>query len=316
MDLWQLNVFCNVVETRSFSRAGQQVHLSQPTVSSHIKELEQHLDCRLIDRLSKEAAPTKAGEILYRYAKRLLALRAEAESAVAEFLGKMKGTLCIGGSTMPAGYLLPKMIGRFKRDYPDVKVTMRVGDTDSIIRETLDGLIEIGVVGAMPEDPRLEYRRLMEDELRLIVPGKHPWAVRKSVSIQELCAEPLILRESGSGSLKAIQRALKESGVSTRDLNVIAEMGSTEAVYRGVKNGIGVSILSTLAVVEDLQRGELAAPRIENVEIRRGFYLIRDRHRTLSPLAGAFSKCLIEGMAMTANTEPNPLESNQTPLGD
>ncbi len=296
MDLWQLHIFCKVVESRSFSKAGKLVNLSQPTVSSHIKDLEQHLDCRLIDRLSKQAAPTKAGEILYRYAQKLLSLRDEAETAVAEFQGKMKGTLAVGGSTIPAGYLLPGVIGRFKKNFPEVKVSMIVGDTDMIIGETLEGNIEIGVVGAKPEDPRAEYEKLVEDELRVVVPRGHRWSKREFVSMEDLCSEPFIIREKGSGSLRAIQRALALKNTDGNALNAVAEMGSTEAVYHGIKNGIGISILSMLAVQEDIHRGDLTALKIEGLEIRRSFYLIRDRHRSVSPLAKAFGAYLLSGM--------------------
>lgn len=295
MDLWQLHIFCKVVECRSFSKAGKLINLSQPTVSSHIKDLEQHLGCRLIDRLSKQAAPTKAGEILYRYAQKLLSLREEAETAIAEFQGKMKGTLAVGGSTIPAGYLLPGIIARFKKDFPEVKVSMTVGDTDMIIDEALEGNIEIGVVGAKPEDPRAEYEKLLEDELRVVVPRGHPWSGRTFVPMGDLYSEPFIMREKGSGSLRAIQRALTLKGADSNTLNVVAEMGSTEAVYHGIKNGIGISILSTLAVKEDVLRGDLITLEIEGLEIKRSFYLIRNRHRSVSPLAKAFGAYLFSG---------------------
>ena len=118
MDLWQLNIFCRVIEMKSFSKAGEAIHLSQPTVSSHIKDLEAHFGTKLVDRLARQALPTKAGELLYEYAVRLLTLRDETESAMAEFLGKIKGRLSLGGSTIPAGYLLPRWIGEFTAAFP------------------------------------------------------------------------------------------------------------------------------------------------------------------------------------------------------
>jgi DNA-binding transcriptional LysR family regulator len=292
MDLWQLQVFCKVVESGSFSRAGEIVHLSQPTVSSHIKDLETHLDCRLIDRLSRQAQPTKAGEILYEYAQRLLRIRDEAETAIAAFQGKMIGGLTVGGSTIPAAYLLPGIIGGFTEDYPQVRISVVVGDTDHIIRETLEGRIEVGVVGARPEDPRAEMKTLVEDELQVVVPASHPLALRATITVTELQAEPFVMRERGSGTRRAILQALAPSGLGERKLNVVAEMGSTEAVYRAVKAGIGISILSTMAVAEDVGRGELHCLKIDGVAIRRRFYLVRDRHRSMSPLAKAFCEHL------------------------
>jgi len=148
MDLWRLQIFSRVVELRSFSRAAKAVYLSQPTVSSHIKDLENHFECKLVDRLGREVIPTKAGSLLYSYATKIIALKQEAENALAEFQGKIKGRLTIGGSTIPAGYILPPLLGRFKDDYPEVVVTLVQSDTERIIRDTLEGNVELGIVGA------------------------------------------------------------------------------------------------------------------------------------------------------------------------
>src|SRR5210317_422955 len=133
MDLWQLQIFCKVVDLKSFSRAGRAVHLSQPTVSSHIKDLEDHFDCRLIDRLAKEALPTKAGLLLYRYARRLISLRDETESAMAAFKGKVKGSLNLGGSTIPGAFVLPAIIAAFTACYPEVNISLSIADTRQTI---------------------------------------------------------------------------------------------------------------------------------------------------------------------------------------
>ena len=122
MDLWQLHIFCRVVERKSFSKAAEIVHLSQPTVSSHIQDLEAHFGCRLIDRLSRQVVPTQAGRLLYSYARRLLALRDETETAMAQHQGRLTGNLVIGGSTIPGGYLLPGVVGLFKKRYPQMTV--------------------------------------------------------------------------------------------------------------------------------------------------------------------------------------------------
>ena len=148
MDLWQLHIFCRVIEHKSFSRAAEAVHLSQPTVSAHIKDLEAHFGCPLIDRLAKEAAPTQAGRLLYGYARRMLGLRDEAESAMSQYQGKTRGRLVIGGSTIPGTYLLPRAVGRFRRRYPEVRLSLVIEDTAGIISGILEGVLELGVVGA------------------------------------------------------------------------------------------------------------------------------------------------------------------------
>lgn len=288
MDLWQLNIFCKVVELKSFSKAGNTIHLSQPTVSSHIKDLEDHFGCRLIDRLSKEAVPTKAGELLYDYARKLLSLRDETETALAEFHGKIKGHLLIGGSTIPGVYILPRAVGNFINTYPDVTVSVIIGDTEKIIQDTLSGVLELGVVGAESGDKRLSQEKLIEDDMCLIVPANHKWAKKKSVSLDMLIKEPFILRERGSGTLKSVQNSLSRSGYSIADFRVAAEMGSTEAVIQGIKNKVGVSVLSTIAVSDELQTGALKALSVESLDLRRCFYLTRSEYRSLSPLCRAF----------------------------
>jgi DNA-binding transcriptional LysR family regulator len=296
MDLWQLNIFCKVIELKSFSRAGKAVHLSQPTISSHIKVLEDHLDCRLIDRLSKEAVPTKAGELLYGYAKRMLALRDETETALAEFKGKIRGRLVIGGSTIPGTYLMPQLIGDFKKQYPDVIVSLKIGDTNNIIEGVLNGNLELGIVGAKADTKKILQKKLIEDEMRLIVPANHHWAGEKRVSIERLINEPFIVRERGSGTLKSLYQSLNDQGHSLEDLKVVAELGSTQAICQGIKTGAGVSILSTLAVVEDLQAGKLAALEVDGLNLKRNFYLTWHRYRSPSPLNQAFVKFLKQNL--------------------
>ncbi len=292
MDLWQLNIFCKVIELKSFSRAGKAVRLSQPTISSHIKDLEDHLDCRLIDRLSKEALPTKAGELLYGYAKRMLALRDETETALAEFKGKIRGRLVIGGSTIPGTYLMPQLIGDFKKQYPDVIVSLKIGDTDNIIEGILNGNLELGIVGAKAETKKIVQKKLIEDEMRLIVPANHCWAGEKRVSLKQLINEPFIVRERGSGTLKSLYQSLSDHGHGLEDLKVMAELGSTQAICQGIKTGAGLSILSTLAVAEDLQTGKLVALEVDGLNLKRNFYLTWHRHRSPSPLNQAFVKFL------------------------
>ena len=315
MDLWQLKIFCKVVELKSFSNAGKTVHLSQPTISNHIKDLEDHFGCRLIDRLSREAVATKAGELLYRYARKLLALSDETETAMAEFNGKIKGKLIIGGSTIPGGYLLPRKIGDFTKKFPDVTISLIIADTDKIISEVLSGYLELAVVGAESVERKIIQEKLIEDDLRLIVPKDHPWARKKAISLKLLLKEPFIIRESGSGTLTNIQRSLARKGYNINKFKIAAELGSTEAVRQGIKNKVGLSILSTLAVSEDLRVGSLKAVSVKDLDLKRNFYLTRHKHRSLSPLSQAFLNFLKEElMQMSANKQSvTPVPSQDLP---
>lgn len=288
MDLWQLHVYCKVIELKSFSKAAAMVHLSQPTVSSHIKDLESYFGTRLIDRMAREALPTKAGELLYGYARKLILLRSETEAAMAEFHGKIKGTLKLGGSTIPGGYLLPKVISAFSKKHPEVKISLHIGDTKQIIEQTLAGQLEVSVVGAKTTDRNTEQKVLLEDELCLIVPSNHKWAKKKKIEISKVFKEPFILREKGSGTLKSFQLSLLKKGFDIEDLNTVAELGSNEAIRQAVKLNTGISILSALGVSDDVQHGLLKTLSISGLDMKRYFYLTTNRKRSTSPVSKAF----------------------------
>jgi DNA-binding transcriptional LysR family regulator len=292
MDLWQLTIFCNVVELGGFSKAGKMIRLSQPTISSHIKDLENHFGCQLIDRLGKETVPTKAGELLYKYARKLISLRDETETAMAEFQGKIKGRLVIGGSTIPGVYILPRLIGAFTQSYPEVTISLHIGDTDKITQDIVSGIIELGVVGAKSSDRNITQDKLIEDEMQLVVPADHKWAKTKDVKLKKIFKEPFIIREQGSGTLQSIQLGLSEKGYGIGDLNIIAEMGSTTAVIQGIKSKVGISILSPIAVREELRSQALKALTIQGLNLKRSFYITTQKQRSTSPLCKAFIEFL------------------------
>jgi len=290
MDLWRLHIFCRVVEEKSFSRAAKRIHLSQPTISSHIKDLESHFKCRLIDRLTKAAVPTKAGWLLYDYACRILALKNEAESALAEFQGSVSGKMMIGGSTIPGGYVLPKIIGAFNHEFPDAIISLKISDTQKIIRDIISGKLELGMVGAPTHQKAVYQDPIIKDQMRLIVTSDHKWADETSISVEKLLKEPFISRESGSGTLESIRQSLDHKGYRAEDLRVVAELGNTVAVIQGIKSRMGISILSTIAVAEELEKGDLRAIAIEDIPLDRYLYLTGLRHRTPSPLGKAFTR--------------------------
>ena len=245
----------------------------------------------------KKRVPTKAGELLYEYSKKLLSLRDEAETALAEFQGVVKGHLAVGGSTIPGVYILPHIVAKFTRKYPAVRISVALGDTDTVIEKLLSGELELGVVGAQTEDNRINQDLLFQDEMRLIVPASHKWAKMKSIALDVLQKEPFIIRESGSGTLKSIQRIFEQKGRSIRKLNVTAEMGSTEAVRQAIKAEAGVSIFSTLAVKEDVSSGQLKAIKIRGLDLTQRFYITRLKKRTPSPLCRSFFDFLKENVA-------------------
>src|SRR5689334_22320928 len=195
MDLRRLEVFAKVAELGSFSRAAEALYLTQPTVSEHVRALEDEVGVQLLDRLGRGATPTRAGELLLGYARRMLMLAREAQQALDQFQGRMSGELVIGGSTIPGEYILPALLGVFKTKYPQISVSLLIGDSRQVSEWVEQGRVEVGVVGARPALRALVARELMPDELVLVVPAGHPWAARKTIPLDELRREPMVVRE-------------------------------------------------------------------------------------------------------------------------
>ena len=288
MDIHRLMVFCKVIELQSFTKAAEAVCLTQPTVSAHIRALEESLGEKLIDRLGREILPTPAGKVLYQYAREIIQLRDKAVQALEKFKGNLSGTLHVGASTIPGTYILPRLIGTFKTSYPSIQITLRIGGSGDIVRKILDGSVEFGMIGAKWDEKRITLEEIYSDELGLVVYGGHPWEGREFVEVQELAGMPFILRERSSGTRMVMANALESVGFAPSRLNVVAEMSGTEAIRQAVKARIGVSIISSQAVKEDIERKSLHAIPLKEEHIQRPFYLARRKNRELSPLCSTF----------------------------
>lgn len=290
LDLRQVEVFYYVAKFHSFSKAAEALLLTQPTISGHIKTLEDSLNLVLFDRLGREVTLTQAGEVLYAYAKRLLSVKISALQALQELQGGVSGELVIGGSSIPGQYVFPPILGHFKRQYPDITVVLSITDTMDIIERIVHGDLELGMVGACVQHAQVVYQEFVEDELVLAVASDHPWARQGTVALPALTTQPFIHRERGSGSRLVTEQILKQHGLEPTALHTVAEMGSTEAIKQGIKAGIGVSILSRIALTDELRAGSVCTVAIERVVLQRHFYLIRHRGRTLSPLCQTFER--------------------------
>jgi DNA-binding transcriptional LysR family regulator len=293
VDLRQLEVFARVVEMHSFSRAAEALHLTQSTVSEHVRLLEEEVGARLFDRLGRETLPTRAGDLLFGYAQRMLALRVEAIQGLQQFLGQIAGALTVGASTIPGEYVLPPLIGAFREKFPRVSIALQIADTRGIVEAVLDGRVELGLVGARPDQRALQAVELMPDELVVVVPPGHAWVGRKVVTVEDLKSEPLIVREPGSGSREAVERALEGAGLALDGLRVIAEMGSTSAIKQAVKAGVGVSVMSRRAVDDEARSGLLGCVKIKDLPVTRHFYVVTHASRSRSPLCQAFLDFLL-----------------------
>lgn len=288
MDLKTLEVFCRIVELKSFTRAAEAVSLTQPTVSGHIKDLEDELGLRLLDRAGRTVTPTRAGAILHTYAQRILGLRAEAQQAIQKHKGGLTGDLALGASSIPGAYLLPPLIALFKRDHPDAAIALAIQGSREIVRGVGDGRYEVGMVGARFAEARVHYQRYAEDELVLAVPTGHPWVGRNAVRLRDLFGEPIVMRERGSGTRQVMEKALAEHGLDRDRLRVVLEVTGNEAVRQAMKAGVGVAVISRRAVADDIRGGLVAAIRFREARLMRAFFLVTHRTRSRSPLGTAF----------------------------
>ena len=288
MDLRRLEIFAKVAELGSFSRAAEALSLTQPTVSEHVRALEDELGVQLLDRLGRGAAPTRVGQLLLGYAQRMLTLSREARQAIDQFQGRLSGELIVGGSTIPGEYVLPMLIGQFKAKQADISIVLLIGDSRQVSEWVEEGRVELAIVGARPAQRILDARELMSDELVVVVPAEHTWARRDTVSLADVQAEPMVVRERGSGSRAALERALDGAGTSLAAFRIVAEMGSTQAVKQAVRAGLGISLISKRAVEDECRAGLVVCLKIARVDVRRAFYLLTHRDRTRSPLGLAF----------------------------
>jgi DNA-binding transcriptional LysR family regulator len=289
----QLEIFCKIVELGSFSKAAEALHLSQPTLTEHIKSLEDYLGVFVLDRLGREVLPTRAGEILYEYAQKMNDLNKEAEEEIKKFKGELKGELKVAASTIPGEYIVPGMLGRFREKFSGIHLSVMIEDTRRVITDILNNKIELGIVGAKVEDQKLEYYRFATDELILVAPNLAPWSEMRSITVERLKEIPMVLREEGSGTRMGLEKALKNQGFDNVDLKVTTTLGSTAAVIQAIKSGVGCSILSRRAVKDELEKGILKHIAIAKMKIIRDFHIVLRRGKSKSPLCEAFFAFLL-----------------------
>jgi len=288
-----LETFCRVADLKSFSKAADDLFVTQPTVSGHILSLEQSLSLRLFDRTSREVRLTKSGEAFHEYASKILSLRKDLMNALSEFSRGIRGELSLGTSTIPGEYLLPRLIGDFKKKHPSFVISLKIADTKEVIQYVLQDQVEFGIIGAKLNHPSLHYEAYEEDEIIVVAPADHPLTRKKRVSLDDLLMEPWIIREEGSGTQIAVEKALRRKGKSLKQFNVVMEMGSTSSVKEGVKAKLGLAFISGRATEGEVLQGSFSRIDVEGFEpISRQIYIVSHRRRTLSPMATEFLRFL------------------------
>jgi LysR family transcriptional regulator, transcriptional activator of the cysJI operon len=297
LENFRLRVFRAVAEEMSFRKAAEVLHLSQPAVSQHIHALEEEAGARLFDRARGEGhgsqiSLTEAGRVLLGYAKTAAATMAEAQRALAALNDAAVGPLRLGSSTTVAQYVLPRILGAFLRQYPQVKLSLVSGNTEKIVEAVAEERVELGIIEGPAMRRDVKTQRMIQDEMVLIVSPNHAWAAKGAGAItpEHLMTVPVLLRERGSGSRRVVERTLKKAGLPLRSLKVAMELDSTEAIISGVEAELGVGFVSKCAVGKVLRLGAVRVVSVKGLEILREFSFVWLAGLELTGTAAAFQR--------------------------
>lgn len=278
MNIENLKIFCMVVDEGSISKAARMSYVSQPAVTKQIRQLEVRYGVLLFERADGKLKLTKAGETLYPFAQELVEYYKRSIEAVQEIIGNQEAVLNVGASLTIGEYLLPSILGNFQKSYPELKFSILIGNTPSIISKLENNEIDIALVESIVENDELIVEKFTEDELILVTPYNHRWREKEQISISELPEEKMIWRESDSGTRLIVENALKEVGI----LDLIEsemELGSLQSIKSAVEAGLGISILPRLTVAKELAYKTLSEIKVFDLHLSRDLWIVQKAHR-------------------------------------
>ncbi len=285
MNRTQLSAFAAVAEAGGFTKGAQRLMVSQPAVSLHVSELEQALRTKLFDRLPRGVRLTAAGRILLNFAKRIESLEGEAEAAIADLLGLRRGRLVVGASLTVGSYFLPVALGEFRRKYPQIDLDLEIANTKQIEALLRENRVDLAFTEGLAPKDASSAQSLYDDRLVPIAAPDHPIRKRKRLTAAMVCRDDLILREVGSGTRDVIEEVLARLRLKIKPL---MSLGSTEAIKRAVEAGVGLAIVSELAVENELRAGTLVVLPLAELTVARPFRVLRPAAKIDSPAAAAF----------------------------
>ncbi len=289
LNMHQLRIFCAVARLGSFTRAGEELYISQPAVSAQVLALEQAVGTPLLHRLGRQIVLTEVGKVAYEYATRIFSLTKELGQAVDDLKGLQAGTLLIGASATPGGYLLPQVMGAFKERYPHVRLELSISNPAGIVQQVLRHELDLGFVGDPVSDLSLEASPYKPDELVIFASPQHRFASTHRIPMAELEKEQFVMRAGGQATRKWAEQSLREAGVQVQ---VAMELGNNEAVKRAVAAGLGIGMVSRYALDFELQAVALVIADVVGLECRRMLYIIRHKDKRLTMAHRAFLELL------------------------
>ncbi|USK76950.1 LysR family transcriptional regulator [Peribacillus frigoritolerans] len=278
MKLENLKMFCLVVDEGSISQAARLSFLSQPAVTRQIHQLENYYNTLLFDREEGRLRVTEAGKLLYPFAKAIVNDFNHSKEVIQQSTGKYNANLIVGASLTIGEYLLPSLLGRFKKQQPEIKVTLTIKNTPRVLEDLSNDVIDLALVEGLVENTDFIVDKFAEDELILVCPSDHPWKDRKEIQLEELGNERMIWRESISGTRLIVENMLREHGILEK-IESYMEIGSTQAIKSAVEAGLGISILPRLTVARELEQGFLREVDIYRINMVRNLWLVRKNKR-------------------------------------
>ena len=294
MNLKQLEAFVQVSESGSFSKAAKELFLTQPTISAHISSLEKELNVRLFIRNTKEVSLSDDGKDLYRYAKQITDLEKAIEERFYMDSDDGKHFITIAASTIPAQYLLPKVLMCYRERYPKEQIKIMETDSSEVVTQVVDHMVDVGFTGTVLEKKHSKYIPFYKDELAVITPDTPEYRILKEQNrddIDWIKRKPLILREEGSGTRKEAEKQLKNAGISMEDLDIVASIANQETIKKSVKQGMGITVLSRLAAEDE--DGLLIFP-IPGADEGRDINLVYNKNYQMTRSADRFIRIVKE----------------------
>jgi DNA-binding transcriptional LysR family regulator len=270
---FRLKVFQCVAHNLSFTKASNELFITQPAITKHIKELESEFEVKLFDRIGNKIALTEAGNVLLTYTEHIFALHNELKFELSQLKGSMEGNLRIGASTTIAQYVIPSALAKFHEHFPEIKLSLISGNTEYIEQRLLKNEIDIGIVEGKPSNSDIRYSSFLNDELLVFTSAQNK-ETPQTITSQDFIKLPLILRERGSGTLEIIEKSLQHYKINPKHLNVLMHLGSTEAIKSFIKTGNAVGIVSRFAIEQELASGIFKQISIPNLRFHRQFYFI------------------------------------------
>lgn len=279
INLALFKTYVRVVENQNLSRTAEEMNLSQPAVSKQIQSLEERYGVLLLERSGRKLKTTTAGEALYDCAREILKVMEKTDQVMEEIAESRRGRLMLGASTIPGQYVLPQYLKDFKDRFPNVNIVMKIADTEKIFNLVADREVDLGIVGAWMPNRKVDSFKWMEDELVVLVSANHPLAARNEVVLKELTTEKWIFREKGSGTRMATEEILISLGLRKEELDIQAELGSTEAVVSAVEAEMGLALVSRHVAPQWTRNDRIVALTIAGGAAKRDIYVIYPRQR-------------------------------------